>query len=394
MNYEDFKQYVVNHIKGFLPQDYNVHEISITEQRKNNNVIWDALSIKGDRNIVPLIYFEPYYQAYAEGVKMDAILQKIADVYMESMKQVGEFSADRFQYEKIKNGIFVVVQNAEMNQELLEKVPHEIKDDLALLYRVNVELSNGEKGSVLIHNTHLESWEIDEKALKEVAWNNMHNYYPPELSDMSNVLNSVGYDKIPEGVELIEMYALSNKEKQYGAAYMFDTEVMSKIAERIGGDIVVIPSSIHESILLKKQQDTDFDILREMVKEVNRTKLHPTEILSDEVYQYSRDTQTLSRVVAVSPEEIPMPDKVSMEEMYSYGYQWDGMIPLTKERALELLDTEMVLYKLYDNGAEAVLDSREEILAHEGLFGVERDVWVIYLESQKQHAVQGMTQEM
>jgi len=394
MNYEDFKQYVVNHIKGFLPQDYNVHEISITEQRKNNNVIWDALSIKGDRNIVPLIYFEPYYQAYAEGVKMDAILQKIADVYMESMKQVGEFSADRFQYEKIKNGIFVVVQNAEMNQELLEKVPHEIKDDLALLYRVNVELSNGEKGSVLIHNTHLESWEIDEKALKEVAWNNMHNYYPPELSDMSNVLNSVGYDKIPEGVELIEMYALSNKEKQYGAAYMFDTEVMSKIAERIGGDIVVIPSSIHESILLKKQKDTDFDILRELVKEVNRTKLHPTEILSDEVYQYSRDTQTLSRVVAVSPEEIPMPDKVSMEEMYSYGYQWDGMIPLTKERALELLDTEMVLYKLYDNGAEAVLDSREEILAHEGLFGVERDVWVIYLESQKQHAVQGMTQEM
>jgi len=394
MNYEDFKQYVVNHIKGFLPQDYNVHEISITEQRKNNNVIWDALSIKGDRNIVPLIYFEPYYQAYAEGVKMDAILQKIADVYMESMKQVGEFSADRFQYEKIKNGIFVVVQNAEMNQELLEKVPHEIKDDLALLYRVNVELSNGEKGSVLIHNTHLESWGIDEKTLKEVAWNNMHNYYPPELSDMSNVLNSVGYDKIPEGVELIEMYALSNKEKQYGAAYMFDTEVMSKIAERIGGDIVVIPSSIHESILLKKQKDTDFDILRELVKEVNRTKLHPTEILSDEVYQYSRDTQTLSRVVAVSPEEIPMPDKVSMEEMYSYGYQWDGMIPLTKERALELLDTEMVLYKLYDNGAEAVLDSREEILAHEGLFGVERDVWVIYLESQKQHAVQGMTQEM
>ena len=175
---------------------------------------------------------------------------------------------------------------------------------------------------------------------------------------------------------------------------MFDTEVMSKIAERIGGDIVVIPSSIHESILLKKQKDTDFDILRELVKEVNRTKLHPTEILSDEVYQYSRDTQTLSRVVAVSPEEIPMPDKVSMEEMYSYGYQWDGMIPLTKERALELLDTEMVLYKLYDNGAEAVLDSREEILAHEGLFGVERDVWVIYLESQKQHAVQGMTQEM
>ena len=394
MNYENFKQYVADHIKGFLPQDYDVNEISITEQRKNNNVIWDALSIKGDRNIVPAIYLEPYYQAYTEGVTMDVILQKIADVYMESMEQVGEFSADRFQYEKVKNGIFVVVQNAEMNQELLEKVPHEIRDDLALLYRVNVELSNGEKGSVLIHNTHLESWEIDEKTLREVAWNNMHDYYPPEFSTMSNVLRSVGYDEIPEDVEFVEMYVLSNKDKQYGAAYMFDTEIMNKIAEGIGGDIVVIPSSIHESILLKKQKDTDFDILREMVKEVNRTQLHPTEVLSDEVYQYSRDTQTLSRVVEISQEEIPMPDKVSMEEMHSYGYQWDGMLPLTKERALELLETEMVLHKLYDDGAEATLDSREEILAHEGLFGVERDAWVNHLESQSQHAVQGMTQEM
>ena len=394
MNYESFKQYVADHIRDFLPQDYNVHEINIMEQRKNNNVIWDALSIKGDRNIVPAIYLESYYQAHTDGVSMDAILQKIADVYLESMEQVGNFTADEFQYEKIKNGIFVVVQNAEMNRELLEEVPHEIRDDLALLYRVNVELSNGEKGSVLIHNTHLRSWGIDEKTLKEVAWNNMHDNYPPEFSTMSNVLRSVGYDEMSEATELVEMYVLSNKDKHYGAAYMFDTEVMNRIAEGIGGDIVVIPSSIHESILLKKQEDTDFDILREMVKEVNRTQLHPTEILSDEVYQYSRDTQTLSRVVAVSQEEIPMPDKVSMEEMHSYGYQWDGMLPLTKERALELLDAGMELHKLYEDGTEVVLDSQEEILAHEGLFGVEKDAWVSYLESQSQSAAQGMTQQM
>lgn len=50
-----------------------------------------------------------------------------------------------------------------MNQELLEKVPHELREDLALLYRVNMELPNGEKGSVLVHNNHLEMWGIDEK---------------------------------------------------------------------------------------------------------------------------------------------------------------------------------------------------------------------------------------
>lgn len=312
---------------------------------------------------------------------------------MKSMEQVSGFPIESFQYEKVKNGIFVVVQNAGMNQELLEKVPHELRDDLALLYRVNMELPNGEKGSVLIHNNHLEMWGIDEKTLKEVAWNNMHNHFPPEFASMSHVLRSLGHDEIPEGAELIEMYVLTNKDKHYGAAYMFDTEVMSRIAEEIGGDIVVLPSSIHESILLKKGKDTDFDMLREMVKEVNRTQLLPTEILSDEVYQYSRDTQTLSRVVA-SQEELLMPDKVSMEEMHAYGYRWDGMLPLTKERALELLDTELVLHKLYNDGAEVTLDSRNEILSHDGLFGVEKDSWINYLESQSQIETNGMIQEM
>ena len=68
MNYEGFKQYVADHIKEFLPQDYSVHEIGITKQRKNNDVVLDALSIKGDSNIVPVIYLEPYYQAYTDGV--------------------------------------------------------------------------------------------------------------------------------------------------------------------------------------------------------------------------------------------------------------------------------------------------------------------------------------
>lgn len=82
----------------------------------------------------------------------------------------------------------------------------------------------------------------------------MHDYYPAEFSIMSNVLCSVGYDEIPEEAEFVEMYVLSNKDKQYGAVYMFDTKVMSKIAEEIGGDLVVIPSSIHESILLKSRK--------------------------------------------------------------------------------------------------------------------------------------------
>lgn len=78
----------------------------------------------------------------------------------------------------------------------------------------------------------------------------------------------------------------------------------------------------------------------------------------------------------------------------AYGYSMDGMLPLTKERALELLDTELVLHKLYDDGAEATLETKDEILSHDGLFGVEKDSWMNYLESQSQNETNGMIQEM
>lgn len=394
MQYESFKKYIADNVKSFLPTEYENYEVDIVEQRKNNNVFWDALSIKGEKNIMPVIYLEPYYHKYENGEKLENILQSIADTYMKSMEQVGEFPADRFQYDRVKDGIFVVAQNAEMNRDLLENVPHEIREDLALLYRVSVELSNGEKGSVLINNAHLDLWGIDERTLKEVAWSNMHHYRRPVFSSMNDILGELGFDEIPEQESLMEMYVLSNEEKYYGAAYVFDEDTMSRIADRLNSDIVIIPSSIHETILLKKMDDMDFESLKEMVREVNRTQLHPTEILSDEVYQYDRETQTLSRVMAAHQEEYILPDKVSLEEMHEYGYKWDGMLPLTKERALELMDTELQIYKLDTSGAESMLESKEGIQKHDGLFGVEKEAWISYLNAQSQEQTGGMVQGM
>lgn len=394
MQYESFKKYIADNVKRFLPSEYEDYEVGITEQRKNNNVFLDALFIKGEKNIVPAIYLEPYFQEYEKGAALENILQRIADMYVKSMEQAGEFPVDGFQYDKVKDGIFVVVQNAEMNRDLLENVPHEIKEDLALLYRASIKLSNGEQGSVLINNDHLASWGIDEKTLREAAWSNMHHCHRPVFASINDILQELGYDGIPEQGSLVEMYVLSNEEKNYGAAYMFDEDLMKSIADRLKSDLVVIPSSIHETILLKKNNDMNPELLKEMVREVNRTQLHPTEILSDEVYQYDRETQTLSRIKAARQEEFMMPDKVSLEEMHEYGYKWDGMLPLTKGSALELMDTELQIYKLDTNGAESMLESREEIQKHDGLFGVEKEAWLSYLEQQDRTQAEAMVQGM
>lgn len=394
MKYESFKQYVADHVRDFLPPEYQGGEISVVAQRKNNNVIWDALSIKGNSSIVPAIYLESYYSRYEKGTKMEDILRDIADVYAQSMKQTA-FSLEDFQYEKVKDRIFVTVQNAESNMEFLKDVPHELREDLALVYRMDVNMPDGQSGSAVVTNRFLAMWGIDEKTLKETAWNNMHNHFRPVFSSMENVLSQLGCNEFQEEAEQSELYVLTNRTNNYGAAYMFDGEVMNRIAESLGSDIVVIPSSIHEVLLMKKDEHMDLEALEKMVWDVNRTQLHATEILSDSVYQYSRDTQILSRVKGAVQEKAEMPDKkVSVEEMHAYGYTWEGMLPLTKERALELMDTGLQIFRLYGNDAEGLAKNRNEILSHDGLFGVEKEAWTAYRKAQNREQTGGMIQEM
>lgn len=176
---------------------------------------------------------------------------------------------------------------------------------------------------------------------------------------------------------------------------MFDRDAMNRAAEKFNSDMVVIPSSIHEVLLVKKDEHTDLEALEKMVWDVNRTQLHATEILSDSVYQYSRDTQTLSRVSGAVQEKAEMPDKkVSVEEMHAYGYTWEGMLPLTKERALELMDTELQVFKLYADNAEGLAENKNEIFSHDGLFGVEKKEWEVYQKAQNQEQTGGMILEM
>lgn len=222
MQYEDFKQYVAEHVRDYLPPEYKGCEISVVAQRKNNNVIWDALSIKGNGSVVPAIYLESYYSRYENGRKMEDTLKDIAYTYTESMKQDMAFSLEDFQYEKVKDRIFVTVQNAEKNMEFLKDVPHELREDLALVYRMDVNMPDGQSGSAVITNRFLAMWGINEKTLKETAWNNMHNHFTPVFSSVENVLSELGCDEFQEEAEQTGLYVLTNRTNNYGAAYMFD----------------------------------------------------------------------------------------------------------------------------------------------------------------------------
>ena len=77
-----------------------------------------------------------------------------------------------------------------------------------------------------------------------------------------------------------------------------------------------------------------------------------------------------------SLDEYPMPDsEVSVSDMHGYGYFYDGMLPVTRERALELDAAGLTVYILHEDNTESMVFDTEEIMEHGGLFGVEHEEW-------------------
>ena len=77
-----------------------------------------------------------------------------------------------------------------------------------------------------------------------------------------------------------------------------------------------------------------------------------------------------------SLDEYPMPDsEVSVSDMQEYGYLYDGMLPVTRERALELDAAGLTVYLLHEDNTESMVFDTEEIMEHGGLFGVEHEEW-------------------
>ena len=88
--------------------------------------------------------------------------------------------------------------------------------------------------------------------------------------------------------DMIPMYVCTNTAKLNGAGVILYQELLQEFADRIGSDFYILPSSIHETLLIPANGDMDLEYLRDMVRTVNRTEVAEDEVLSDSVYRYNR----------------------------------------------------------------------------------------------------------
>ena len=312
MDFEEFKASVTEQIKDYLPEKYADANVTIQDVTKNNDMQLSGLMIKTeDTNIAPNIYLENFFEQYQDGRDMADILQNIADVRVQhEMNQ--DFDVSKLtDIDQVKDHIICKLVNAEMNAEYLADKPHTIVEDLAVVYAVDLGGSEAGKMSAPITNKLMEQYGLNTQELHDIAIHNLAKSQI-EFKTMRDVLVDMMFpDGIQDGdprafmlppeEENPSMYVLSNADKLNGAAALLDSKTMEDISEKLGGDFIVLPSSIHECIVLPVNEGMDRHTLEAMVQDVNAGQVAPEERLSDHVYMY--DSQEKELVLADKMEE-------------------------------------------------------------------------------------------
>lgn len=292
MDYETFKSSAVASIQ----KRFGDHAaISLQPIMKNNSIQLDGLMIQEDSvNISPTIYLNYYYEDYLAGKPLESVFDDIIASYRDNLPQKNLDLSFFTDYNQVKYQIIYKLINYEQNLELLKDVPYFRFLDLAVVFCCYLSnMSNG-NASILIHNHHLDFWSITADQLYELAVKNTPILLPYELKSMEDALKSLcpGLPPVSDNANALSdypaMYVLTNTEKFYGASVILYPNVLSYFAASANQNLYIIPSSIHEVLLLPQNRILQKEDLNCIIKDVNSSQVLKEEILSDHAYCFDR----------------------------------------------------------------------------------------------------------
>lgn len=276
------------------------YQVALQSVVKNNNQPQTGLIIKKfDKATAPLIYLDCFFDEYQSGKDLEQIIDEVIDICMKNEDSVS-FNAEQFmQFESIKTRIVQKLINHEKNKELLVNAPHErIMDLAAVCYIIADQIEQG-YATILVRNEHLGLWDITEEDLFKYARKNSPRLLPSTITSMSDILKQLmgdtwdnGSGQEPNPLEP-ELFILSNVSQCNGATSILYHGVLKAFAMEHETDVVILPSSLHEVLLFPVRDEIDTAYLNEMVREINRNEVAPEDVLSDSIYMYKLESDSI-----------------------------------------------------------------------------------------------------
>lgn len=302
MDYEIFKEVVKEGFLSFMPKSYQDMEVRVTPVDKVNRKL-DGLSLLAqdeESMISPTLYINDMYEKYSKTGDLQETLRESAEAMDEAFR---EAELPQLDISMAKDNVIFQLVNTMQNEDMLKNLPHRDFQDLSIIYRWVVDVEQQGLSSVVINNNVAESLGMGEEQLFKAAAENTRRILPPVVLSMNEVMRDMFVaDGMPE--ELADLmigeqepettlWVISNERKIDGAASMLYEDKLHNLAERVGTDLYILPSSVHEVIAVSVEMGEPEELAR-MVSEVNMDQVDLSERLSNQVYHYDKDLRKIT----------------------------------------------------------------------------------------------------
>lgn len=301
MRYDEFLKYAEEHFLEYMPEEYRNASVEINHINNGTEQHY-SLSLKkpySTISIMPAIRMESFfYDMEKNGISLRDCMKDIANVYQEALEVQETMGVPDLSKENLLQNLFIVAVNYEAAD--LTETPYMRVHDLAIIAKSQIM----ENAVATITDRVAEFYGMNGEELLQMAIENNAKFSKPVMATMSELIFGEPLElneKMPsfDTDSEFPMYVLTNEDSTYGAAFISDKNVLDMAAKKLKDDLFIIPSSVHELIIIPKSQKygPSLSEIKLMVEEANQTMVDPKDFLSNNVYVYDAKARELKMYV-------------------------------------------------------------------------------------------------
>ncbi len=311
MVYNEFCEELKYSVQSIIGRGY---VISLLDDNKLNGIIRNSIVIMKDgESVAPALYLEECYNDYLKGISLDVIAAGIINAYFNNYKSLDNIKVSLMGFKQVSDKIFFKLINYDKNIDYLKGLAHIRWMDLAITFSILIKNDLTGSASINIKNDMLDYWQVSIDTLMELAEQNTPKLFKANVKRMNDIIEEIIISQFKESGStdiddilkdlIISSNTLDNADNLYvatnvsgvnGAAWLLYNNELRNLSENLGSNLYILPSSIHEVIIVPSgKQMAKYDLFQ-MVKEVNETQVPYMEILSNNVYLYDYEKDHLT----------------------------------------------------------------------------------------------------
>lgn len=272
--------------------DLEKYDINLYHAEKSNGLIYTGVYIKEAENAVsPVIYLDDYYNKwhrneYSTEYVVNEVIRIYNDIKMNPFVMTDAYNTKEF----IIANVFIHLVNTYANINILKRAPSREMFNLSMVYKCAV--MNNEQGmaAFLITNAILEEVGVTEEELYEAAMQNTKRIFPIVCNTMYDMIGSEIED-VDDLIKNSPMYVMTNEQKNGGAHALIYPEYFEELSSMIEDNLIIIPSSIHELIILPASL-ANIEEANIMLNTIN-PQIDAEDYLGNRVFYYDRENKEL-----------------------------------------------------------------------------------------------------